>query len=306
MNILHIPYQKIDRTKWDRCVQNDPTGIPYAQTDLLDILCEDQWSGMVAGDYEFVMPLPYNLKYIFFPQVYQPMFFQQGGIFGSGEKPEGLVHNFLQAIPSKYRRLIMSIKSDNPVNATYYSSKKQNFILSLAGGMEQVRNNYHRSLKRRVKIAQQTDLKLFEQNEPGFNRNQFYFLIKEYFIPLSEELKKIGENNVLKKIERFLSIETARPFLVVNREDEPMACCLCIASESRSTLIITATSPEGRAADATHFLIDSILEKFVDLDFKFFDFEGSSIPGVAEFYRQFGAIHEEFSIIKRMFGRWKA
>src|ERR1700712_3420862 len=69
----------LDRDKYRACLHGSlyPTG--YAEPFYLDRMAK-QWSALVLGDYDAVMPLPWNRKWGF-RYVYNPAFVPQLGIF---------------------------------------------------------------------------------------------------------------------------------------------------------------------------------------------------------------------------------
>ena len=70
----------IDREQWDACVQRDARALIYTQSWYLDLMAE-RWYGLVAGDYQAVMPLP--VKSIAGVRIiYTPPFFQRLDIAG--------------------------------------------------------------------------------------------------------------------------------------------------------------------------------------------------------------------------------
>ena len=56
MEIIFKQHKKIERAKWDRCINKAYNGIIYAYSWYLDIVCPD-WDGLIVGDYDIVMPL---------------------------------------------------------------------------------------------------------------------------------------------------------------------------------------------------------------------------------------------------------
>jgi hypothetical protein len=305
LNITHIKRTEINRDKWEQCVQSDPIGLPYASFEMLDILCHGKWNALIANDYEQVMPLPFNQKFILFPQVYQPVFFQQGGIFGAADKDLLLTAEFLKSIPDKYRKVAFNIKSDNMVPAFLKAEIRKNYILSLEAQMDELRSAYHRSLRRRIRIARRGPLSIIANDHPSFPINEFFRMIELYFVPLSNSLKKMGTKRVVDTLRKVLDIEIGKAFVAKDQKDKILSGCICLVSKSRATLIVTATSKRGRKMDATHLMLDHVIETMMRSGCSCFDFEGSSIKGVAEFYRQFGASEELYYTVRRIFGKWK-
>jgi hypothetical protein len=74
---------------------------------------------------------------------------------------------------------------------------------------------------------------------------------------------------------------------------------LCVLhSAHRITYLLPISNVEGKASSAMFFLIDTIIlnESGKNIDF---DFEGSSIDGIARFYKGLGAINKPYNILKQ-------
>ncbi len=100
MAIEYVPYQHIDKAKWDDCINNAGNGLIYATSIYLDTMSEN-WDALVLDDYKAVMPLTWKKKYSIY-YLYQPFFTACLGVFGKNISA-GLVNNFLKAIPSKFK-----------------------------------------------------------------------------------------------------------------------------------------------------------------------------------------------------------
>ena len=122
MKIEFLKRDDIDTTKWDNCIARSVNGIVYAYSWYLDIVAEN-WGALIADDYQAVFPLTYNKKYGI-SYIYQPLFTQQLGLFSVGSISHTLVSEFLQAIPSEFKFIAISlntfIKVDfpNPLNSS--------------------------------------------------------------------------------------------------------------------------------------------------------------------------------------------
>src|SRR5690348_11039510 len=79
-----IPSYKIDKIKWDECIEQSECSLIYATYDYLNCIC-DHWHGVVAGDYEAVMPLPWRKKFGI-RYSYDVPFIQQSGCFIKSDK----------------------------------------------------------------------------------------------------------------------------------------------------------------------------------------------------------------------------
>ena len=55
MPIYYLPYQQIDKEKWDACIAQSSNSLIYACSFYLEALSEN-WDALVLDDYEAVMP----------------------------------------------------------------------------------------------------------------------------------------------------------------------------------------------------------------------------------------------------------
>ena len=81
-DIRYVKYADIDKSLWDKAIEKASNGLPYAYSWYLDVMA-GRWDALIAGDYLYIMPLPYNKKLLGVRQVYQPHFTQQLGVFGA-------------------------------------------------------------------------------------------------------------------------------------------------------------------------------------------------------------------------------
>src|SRR3984957_7237734 len=98
-DIRYLHRNEIDTEKWDRCIINASNGLIYARSFYLDSMAEN-WSALVEGDFQNVMPLTWNKKFGF-TYLYQPYFTKSLGVFGQNSGPFE-ISSFLLAIPEKY------------------------------------------------------------------------------------------------------------------------------------------------------------------------------------------------------------
>ena len=79
--LYYIPQKQIDKKKWDHCIESAENGLIYGYSFYLDHMA-GQWDGIVLGDYQAVMPLPWKKKFGI-KYIYQPFLVAQGGVFGA-------------------------------------------------------------------------------------------------------------------------------------------------------------------------------------------------------------------------------
>ena len=78
-----------------------------------------------------------------------------------------------------------------------------------------------------------------------------------------------------------------------NETNEVIFGGLVIEFRDRLYYAMAAPTEKGRNARATYFFIDQLLQRFAGSK-RIFDFEGSELPNVAEFYQRFGPAREQY------------
>src|SRR5687767_2960375 len=150
-SISHIKRAAIDPVKCDACIRSDPNGNIYALAAYLDCMAV-HWDALIADDYRFVMPLTWNRKFSFY-YLYQPPFTASLGIFGTGINEE-TVKAFLQAIPSTFRLIEISLNAGNRVDQNipgiYY---RDNFILDLSPSYDDLSKQFRQNVIRNSQKA---------------------------------------------------------------------------------------------------------------------------------------------------------
>ncbi|RYG06006.1 MAG: GNAT family N-acetyltransferase, partial [Chitinophagaceae bacterium] len=76
-----------------------------------------------------------------------------------------------------------------------------------------------------------------------------------------------------------------------------VATALMPLKHDRLYLLQSWVSQTGRSAKANHFLVDQIIREFAGTSLVL-DFEGSDVPGIAAFYRNFGASDEPYYFLQ--------
>ena len=74
---------------------------------------------------------------------------------------------------------------------------------------------------------------------------------------------------------------------------ELLAVALLLKDEGRIYNMMNSTTEKGRKTEANHFLFDRIFEEFAGSNL-LFDFEGSDIQGIKNFYEKFGSINQPY------------
>ena len=293
MEIIHVPYNKIDRVKWDRCISNAVYGSLYATVLYLDHVA-GKWDALVGGDYETVMPLIFKskggIKYL-----HQPAFLPMSGIFSEKKIPVKTTNLFISKAFSifKYADLALAppavfFGQDKKIK----TSLKNNFVIRLDRHAEKIRANYDPSFTKSLRRLQKLELEYSESTE-----------IKEV---LSLFLELYGDKISMKKnmTTGFYSacvLLQQKGDVIIRKATDKNGQLLCTALllrfKGRLYNMISCMNPEGKKAEANYFLYDNIIGEFAGKAL-LLDLEGSDIKGIAYFYQKMGGINEPYQFIR--------
>jgi hypothetical protein len=295
MDIRYLENQQLDKARWDQAVAQSPTGLPYAYSWYLDTLIDHQWAGLVTGDYEYVMPLPWNAKLFGVPQLFQPSYCQQLGVLGP--KVDGsILEAFLKAIPNRFRYVLIAV---HDYQASYQNWQiegvlraKNNLILPLNAAYSDLSSHFSKSLRKRLRRAS-NQLTLESVGDIAQ-------LIEFYQTQLGH--KVMVSAKVYTRLDRLFSelLDRQMAEMYVVKDASGNICCraLFVVTKGRIINLFGASDENGKALFAMHFLLAKVIEKYAE-QAMVFDFEGSEILGIAAFFQSFGAQSMPFLEYKR-------
>lgn len=280
-NIRYLTRGEIDIHKWDNCIINADNGLIYARSFYLDAMADD-WAALVMNDYEIVMPLPWKKKYGF-SYLYQPAFTAQLGIFSIHTEmlSASLVEAFLDALPRHFRFAEIFL---NYGNTHSLLTPHANFILRLNRPYEELLSRYKKDLQKNLKPATHVHFQYKKDADLRMALALHKNLYRERMPHVKEEMYVRFETLcLLLKQRKQILLRVA-----VGPDQEILATALLPHEGGRMYLLQSSVTPAGRATEANHFLLDNLIREFAGQPM-ILDFEGSEIPGIAHFYRNFGA-----------------
>lgn len=283
----------INQQQWDACVSKHSNGLIYAQYDYLDHIC-DNWSGLVIGDYEAVMPLPWRRKYGF-RYYYIPPFIQQLGFIGDTSLLKSIQEELIQKIRSYAWYGDLHLNFSNHLLASELQCKNRtNYIIHLNRSYVEIYKDYQPALKH---LLSKTSNNSFVYSK----ENQLVDTIRHYQEQYAERMSHLS-------LEDFTRLSELCKFYwdrgecvlrsVRSEQGLILSDTLLLKDQRRVYHLLNTTFPEGRKAHSNHWLLDQILKEFAEQDL-LFDFEGSDLPGVKSFYSKFGGHVQPYFHYKR-------
>ncbi len=289
--IQYISHAGIDKQKWDNCIRQAENGLIYAYSFYLDCMARN-WDALVLNDYEAVMPVTWKKKWGIH-YLYQPFLTAQLGLFGNTLTAD-LCSQFIHAIPARFRLVEISLNSKNRFDLNGIPLMlRSNYVLRLEDRYEEISGRYNNNTKRNFRKAQQQD---------------FYFqkdVEVEKLIRLATAHMKKSGAAIKDNLHRFRKLyavlkekNMAATYGIMSGSGELLASCVFFFSHQRAYYILVGNSHSGRYTGASAALIDEFIRMHAGKNI-LLDFEGSDIPGLANFYRGFGAQPEPYPALRQ-------
>lgn len=276
MNIRYVPYGSIDKQKWDKCVGEAPNGSVYVRSVYLDHMSR-HWDALVLDDYAAVFPLTWNRKWGIH-YLYQPPLAATGGPISPQKIAPGMVDAFLEAIPPRFKFWDFNLNRESRAEHPKLY-ERMNFLLPLDKPYDVLKGNYdanaRRNLVKNEGLSYTTDVTLDE--------------VLDLDEQCSEETKKRFR-------ELCPSLEN-KIRAVRDKSNNLLASAVFLFSHQTAYYLLVGNHPEGRKQGASHRLIDGFIGEHAGQALTL-DFEGSDIPGVARFYKGFGAKADPYTAIR--------
>lgn len=285
LEIQIIPSASIDRVTWDDRVQENENGLIYSTTSYLDALCEN-WHGMIIGDHQWILALPWKQKWGI-RYAYMPPFIQQTGLIGETNSFE--LQDAIQSIHSflSYADLNFNFKNTFEKNTPLFQ-QRTNLIIPLSS-YEMIRTNYSKSLLENIIKAENHSLN-YDPIDPETAITAF----KENYAERKLKILKKEYDGLLEWSKKAIPAGNCFCRKTTDKEGNLLACGLFLKDSKRIYNILNTTLPKGRELEANHFLLDRVIKEFSSKGL-IFDLEGSDLPGVQHFYRSFGAIDQPYA-----------
>jgi len=280
--IRYCPHNEIDRMKWDACIKGSSLCLPYAFSWYLDIVSPG-WDGLVADNYESVMPLTFKQKW-HVTYIYKPHFAQQLGIFAREDLKENEFNAFIQTIPEKFIYAHTNLNESNPAVDHFTAAVNVNHLIRVDRTYTNIYKDYSRNCRRNIKKAADGELTI----EYGVDIPTFVQFVSEN---LEKQISRLSPEQavMLEKIIAAARKELSGELIgVYTGQHELCAAGFFMQTKDRHIFSVCASSEKGKQHDAMYLLVDNQIKKSAGTK-KWFDFSGSNISGIAYFNQSFGA-----------------
>ncbi len=278
-----VTHTDLDVDKWDTCIKADESKMFYGLSWYLDILVKE-WDALVYNDYEAVFPLIFNKKYGVH-YLNRPYGVQQLGVFSKTILSPELIRDFILAIPTKYLFIDVFLNVNNPVGLLNQKNihRNVNYELNLHRSYQSIYEGYNKRTVRNLKKAKKFKHRIFEHDSP----EQIITLFKNN---KGKETSLTEQQYAVMRQVMYVMLHKHRGYMwtIYDEHNTIIAGAFFIESFGRITLLFSATDQVGKKQHAMTYLLDELFIARAT-DQVVFDFEGSNIKGLADFYAGFGA-----------------
>lgn len=282
--IKRLKNYEIDKTRWDIIVSQSDTPHVYLLSWFLDIVAPD-WECLIYDNYKAIFPLPVKRK-LGIPYLVQPLFCQKLAILGTVNQE--IIESFYKKICLSFPYIHIHLQQKSETG-NFNLTVRTNYTLYLTPSYNFLKQSYSGNNQRNIKKAQKQNLKVKNCTVAEFI--SFYKLWHKGLA--SHEL------GILQKLLAEAEKKNLTATFKVDADDETIAAACLMEWNERLLNMISASSVKGRKKSAMYLLLDSVIQKF-SLTGHTLDFEGSMIPGVADFFKGFGSKTEEYYKMKKV------
>ena len=287
--INYIKRKDLDVTKYDACIENSIQSRIYAFSWYLDIVA-DHWDVLVLDDYNAVMPITWRKK-IGIKYVYPPLWLLELGVFSLDESQD--IQPFLAILYSKFKFVELRLNTENKFLKSASLIPKQFQYLDLKIGYEAILKGYNRNRKRELVKANKYHLLENWTDNP----DKLITIFKEN---IAERVKGISDKDYanLRNLMNFsLKNRVGELLTIYDTNDKLLAAAFFLKHKNKVTQLVCASDVSNRKSGVHTFFNDRAIFKYQS-HFDIYNFGGSSMENIANYYVSFGSQTEEYQQIK--------
>ncbi len=271
MSIEYVPYQELNFSKWDRCIDTAYNREIYAYSWVLNSVT-NHWDALIENDYEKVMPLPIS-SFMGKSFIYQPMMAPELGIFSPEPVHKNTINKFISLVFEKHKYAELPFNKFLETNLSIAKYKlKQSFDLDLISPYQKTFANFTNEAKRKIRFAEDSGLFISK----GLVPNQMLRFHRDIKIPFLQKFN----NPFYSKLRRLISLSiqnsAGESFGVYTHENNLCSLGFIIKTNDRIVLYFVTSDNFGLKKNTTWFLINHIIrvysERNITLRFEPFKF----------------------------------
>ena len=287
-----------DKAKWDAFVERSPQGSVFSETWYLDALnVKFKTLSVLNNNDEIVAGIVLAKNHI--NTWSNPMLDKYLGILlseeqtGVSQKTLSTQFIIMELLANELKKKYTSFDYYFHPNFKNWTSlywkgfnqqTRYTYRIDLKKDIKIIWNSFHTNTKRNINNALKRNVKI----QHKIDSESFFSIINETYIRQGSKAPFVKQNFIrsydkLKNIDdKFVSIGA------FNEKQEIISVCGLICDKNSSYLILNGINVENEIRGANALIIYEAIKHIKEKGIDFFDFEGSMLPGVEQFYRRFG------------------
>jgi hypothetical protein len=293
MQIRLVERDEIDKVKWNSCVHYATNGSIYGYLWYLDAMARD-WVGLVEGDYESVMPLPYHNLVLGRQGLRQPQLVRELAVYSVNPPSNERTAAFWAAVPEVYKRVDLTVDAFSPPrDDSFELAARTNYYLPLAEQYELIRERYSQELIDQLQKADAHELYPTTSIKP----EKLADLYRELNGPVPDQVFHGLQRIIYNVLHRGWGFVSG----VMDAEQELLAADFFVFSHGRILSLAPCATPRGHQLFARQHLYDTLIRGQVGkpqaLDF-------NVAPDQTDFAKSFGALPYDYFRVQRDTRKW--
>ena len=271
----------------------DTTPLLYGMHWWLDAATDHNWEGLVVDDYRVVLALPRLRRFRLLPVYIRPPYTQQVGAFG--RLVPGDYRALIAAIPN-LPQIALPLRPDVPaeeVDQRYSCRHRINYVLDLHDDFEALQKGFSRRMRGYVRKHRADRLQTADRElvvELCRDRLGGRGGVRDYHFDRLDAL-----------IGACLERDAGHCYRLDGEDGEMLCAGFYPHAAGRTFNAAAASTDAGLKRRGMTRMLARILAERCGSPGASFDFEGSELPGVKEYFASFGGRDEGYHLIEK---RW--
>lgn len=286
MNIRYIPFEEIDKVKWNSCVHYAVNSEVSGYYWWLKAAVKE-WDALVEGDYESVLPLFYKNDIWGRKTLYQPDLIGRVGIQSIHILSRTRIMEILNRIPN-LTSVQMTLNEMNviPPDFTSPAFQKKGWRILLNKSLENIRNYYQDGILKAIgdELPEGYFFQMMMKPEEIVN-----FAKKNNQLPYEEHA-------TLRILYNLLHRGTLVSTVILDDEKKPVALLTFTYHLKKIKVLLSVQNQKGKSLCAIHRMYDHVfnLHQNKPMMFEFFSGDQNVASDLgAEFYKYWEITHSD-------------
>ncbi|TVR90287.1 MAG: hypothetical protein EA411_00755 [Saprospirales bacterium] len=272
MNISYVPFEEIDKVKWNSCVHFAVNSEVSAYYWWLKAVVKE-WDALVEGDYESVLPIFYKKDLWGRKSIVHPPLIGRIGIQSINLLSRKRIVSMLDKLPDiANSRMLFNEMNIIPPDFETHTEQKEAWRVLLNKSLTNIRSNYQPEVMNTIS----TDLP-----------DGYFFQVKmkpEQIVEFAKENKQMpyDEFATLRVLYNLLHRGTLINTVILDNEQKPVAMLTFTYHLKKIKVLLSVQNEKGRELNAIHRMYDHVfnLHQNKPMMFEFYPGDGEFAKGL--------------------------